>query len=86
MTISEDSETYNVSPYTPSQDKLPAKRPATSSAEDSPQYKQLKAEFDRVSILSQTQHAMYQDLKKDFVQLSSQFQAATQQAQNGPAQ
>src|ERR1043165_8223626 len=28
MTISEDSETYNVPPYTPSQDKLPAKRPS----------------------------------------------------------
>jgi len=43
MTISDDSETYTVPPHIPSRDTNPAKRPATSSAEDSPEYKILKA-------------------------------------------
>ena len=86
MTISDNSETYTVPPHIPSKNTNPAKRPATSSAEDSSEYKILKAEFDRVTNFSQTQQAMYQDLKSDFAQLSRQFQEATQQAQTGPAQ
>ena len=86
MTISDDSETYTVPPHIPSKDTNPAKRPATSSAEDSPEYKILKAEFDRVTTFSQTQQTMYRDLKNDFAQLARQFQEATQQAQTGPAQ
>ena len=86
MTISDDSETYTVPPHIPSKDTNPAKRPATSSAEDSPEYKILKAEFDRVTTFSQTQQAMYHELKSDFAHLSRQFQEATQQAQTGPAQ
>ena len=86
MTISDDSETYTVPPHIPSKDTNPAKHPATSSAEDSSEYKILKAKFDKVTTFSQTQQAMYHELKRDFAQLSSQFQAATQQAQTGPAQ
>src|SRR2546421_11284250 len=86
MTISDNSETYTVPPHIPSKDTNPAKRPATSSAKDTPEYKILKAEFDRVTTFSQTQQAMYHELKRDFAQLSSQFQAAIQQAQTGPAQ
>src|SRR2546430_9690949 len=77
MTISDNSETYTVSPHIPSMDTNQAKRPATSSAEDSSEYKILKAEFDRVTTFSQTQQSMYHELKRDFAQLSSQFQAAT---------
>src|SRR6266496_2648168 len=86
MTILDDSETYTVPPHIPSKDTNPAKRPATSSAEDTPEYKILKAEFDRVTTFSQTQQAMYHELKSDFAHLSRQFQEATQQAQTGPAQ
>src|SRR5207237_319648 len=66
MTISDDSQTYIVPPHIPSKDTNPAKRPATSSAEDSLEYKILKAEFDRVTTFSQTQQAMYHELKRDF--------------------
>src|SRR3989442_54115 len=86
MTISDDSENYTVPPHTPSKDTNLAKHPATSSAEDSPEYKILKAEFDRVTTFSQTQQAMYHELKSDFAQLSCQFQEAIQQAQTGPVQ
>ena len=86
MTISDDSENYNVPSHVPSKDINPAKRPATSSAEVTSEYKILKAEFDRVIAFSQIQQAMYYELKSDFAQLSCQFQEATQQAQTGPAQ
>src|SRR2546421_2119610 len=42
MTISDDSENYNVPSHVPSKDVNPAKRPATSSAENTLEYKSLK--------------------------------------------
>ena len=87
MTISDDSENYEVPSYVPSKDVNPAKRQANfSSAEDSPEYKVLKAELERVQAFAQTQTAMYRDLKKNFNNLNTELQDTVQQAQNGRAQ